>query len=83
MSGTRRGARYHLEVVNRGPKQGPAAHANTGDGQAEVRAEPEQQGLGLGLAIVRLVAEIAGGELTLQMGSDVRGLKAVLELPCS
>jgi two-component system sensor histidine kinase/response regulator len=83
VAGIRDGKNYRIEVVDQGvgmtAEQRTKVDAFTQFG----REKREQQGLGLGLAIVRGVAELSGGELTLETVFGGKGLKATFELPCT
>lgn len=82
VTGTRRGARYSIEVAARSTDLSPAQRASVDAFLQSGRDDPAQTGLGLGLAVVRCMAEITGGQLSLHTGAGVQGLKIVLELPC-
>jgi two-component system sensor histidine kinase/response regulator len=83
VSGTHRGARYRIEVVDQGVGMTEEERGQVDAFKQFGRKEREQQGLGLGLAIVRSAAELAGGFFELRPGAGSQGLKAILELPCN
>lgn len=72
---------YRLEVTDRGPGMAAVERASIAAFRQFGRAQREQQGLGLGLAIVRNIARLHGGSLSLQAVPEEGGLQAVLELP--
>lgn len=73
---------YRLEVVDAGPGMAAVERASIAAFRQFGREKLEQQGLGLGLAIVRTIARLHGGSLTLQaLAEEGGGLHAVLELP--
>ena len=75
------GSLYRIEVIDQGPGMSAAERANEAPFTQFGRAKFGQHGLGLGLAIVRSVAQLAGGKFTLAEGPGGRGLRAMLELP--
>jgi two-component system, sensor histidine kinase and response regulator len=73
---------YRLEVTDRGPGMAAVERAGIAAFRQFGRQQHEQQGLGLGLAIVRNVARLHGGSLTLEaLTENAGGLRAMLELP--
>jgi len=72
---------YRIEVTDRGPGMPLEERTSIAAFRQFGRAKHEQQGLGLGLAIVRNIALLHGGSLTLEPGPDGIGLRAILELP--
>ncbi len=72
---------YGIEVVDEGPGMTAAERAAVAPFTQFGRKLREQQGLGLGLAIVRSVAQLAGGKLSLEDGPGGRGLKVTVLLP--
>lgn len=72
---------YRLEITDRGA----GMTAEEGEAVAAFRqfrrAKQEQQGLGLGLAIVRNIALLHHGSLSLEPGPEGRGLRTIIELP--
>ena len=83
VTGTRSDGRYHITIVDQGAGMTAEQCAQAGAFKQFNRNEHHQDGLGLGLGIARSVAEIAGGQLTLQPGPGGRGLQASLDLPCA
>ena len=83
VTGTQSDGRYHITIVDQGAGMTAEQCAQAGAFKQFNRNEHHQDGLGLGLGIARSVAEIAGGQLTLQPGPDGRGLQASLNLPCA
>lgn len=82
VKGAERAGRYLIEVLDQGSGLTPEQCGSVAPFRQFGRKQQNQQGLGLGLAIVRSVAEIAGGTCRLQRGPDDRGLHAILDLPC-
>ncbi|MBL9214696.1 MAG: response regulator [Opitutaceae bacterium] len=72
---------YQVEVLDQGPGMTLAEQEAIGAFRQFGRARHEQQGLGLGLAIVRNVAQLHQGSLSLEPGPNGVGLRARLELP--
>lgn len=73
---------YRLEVTDQGPGMAAVERASVAAFRQFGRQRQEQQGLGLGLAIVRNVARLHGGSLSLEaVVEGGGGLRAVLELP--
>ncbi len=73
---------YRLEIIDAGPGMAAVERASIAPFRQFGRARQEQQGLGLGLAIVRNVARLHGGSLSLQAVEEGSGgLHAILELP--
>lgn len=81
VTGTDTTGRYTIAVTDQGPGLTAEQCRTFGPFVQFGRAKREQQGLGLGLASAQLVAELAGGRLTLEPGPDGRGLRAVMDLP--
>lgn len=79
--GTVGAGRYRIEVVDAGCGLSAEQRSRVGPFVQFDRASREQQGLGLGLAIVRAVAEMAGGSMRLEEASPGPGLRVILELP--
>jgi CheY-like chemotaxis protein len=82
VTGTCHSGRYRIEIADQGPGMTAEQRARaTGFTQFE-KGRRNQQGLGLGLAIARIAAELAGGQLLLEAaGPGQRGLRACLDLP--
>lgn len=72
---------YRIEVTDRGPGMSVEERSSIAAFRQFGRAKHEQQGLGLGLAIVRNIAQLHQGSLSLEPGPDGVGLRAILELP--
>ena len=83
VTGTREGPRYEIEIIDQGIGMTAEQRASVAAFTQFERQEREQQGLGLGLVIARSVAELSGGQLTLEDGPGFRGLTAVIDLPCN
>lgn len=82
VTGTRQADRYRIQVIDRGPGMTAEQRADIAAFTQFGRSQHEQQGLGLGLAIAKMAAELAGGQLLLEaVGPGDRGLKATLDLP--
>jgi signal transduction histidine kinase len=82
VAGIRDGKHYRIEVVDQGVGMTAEQRTKIDAFKQFGREKREQQGLGLGLAIVRGVAELAGGELILETVFGGKGLKVTFELPC-
>jgi two-component system sensor histidine kinase/response regulator len=80
VTGTLLGSVYQIEVLDRGPGMTAEERASETPFTQFDRTRHARQGLGLGLTIVRSVAKLAGGRLTLEYGPGGSGLRAVLEL---
>jgi len=72
---------YRLKVADRGAGMTAEERDAIAAFRQFRRAKQEQQGLGLGLAIVRNIAALHHGSLTLEPGDGGHGLRAILELP--
>jgi two-component system, sensor histidine kinase and response regulator len=72
---------FRIEVTDRGPGLSAAEREGIAAFKQFGRAKFEQQGLGLGLSLVRNIARLHHGSLTLAPGPDGTGLHAILELP--
>lgn len=83
VAGIRDRNHYRIEVVDQGVGMTAEQRMKVDAFRQFGREKREQQGLGIGLAIVRSLAELAGGELTLETVFAGKGLKATFELPCS
>lgn len=81
VTGQRQGEEYHITVCDRGLSMTAEERASIGPFTQFGRNKREQQGLGLGLAIVRSVAQYAGGRLALDSGPGDVGLAVTLQLP--
>lgn len=83
ITGTRRGPRYEIEIIDQGQGMTAEQRANVAPFAQFGRDKHEQQGLGLGLVIARSVVELGGGVFSLETDPVHGGLTAVLDLPCS
>ncbi len=72
---------YRIEVTDHGPGMTVEERESIAAFRQFARARQEQQGLGLGLAIVRNIAQLHRGSLSLESGPDGTGLRATLDLP--
>lgn len=80
LAGRREGDRVHVTVEDDGPGIEPGVRASVL--RRGVRADEASPGSGLGLAIVRDLAELHGGNITLE-SSALGGLRARLDLPAA
>ncbi len=81
VTGIRNDASYRLTIADQGPGLALEQLAHVGAFTQFDRKIREQQGLGLGLAIARLAAKLAGGELVLNAGAGGKGLQVAFHLP--
>lgn len=75
------GPHYRIEVLDEGPGMTADERSGIAPFTQFGRGRREQQGLGLGLAIVRLLVQVADGNLRLDEGQGGRGLKVTVVLP--
>jgi two-component system sensor histidine kinase/response regulator len=78
---TNQAGRCHIEITDDGVGMTPEQRAQIGAFVQFDRKVREQQGLGLGLAIARMTARLADGDLILEARTGRPGLRAILDLP--
>ena len=83
IQGLKSGSLYTISIEDQGPGMTSEQRAFIGPFTQFERRRKEQQGLGLGLAIASLTATLAGGHLTLEEGSQGRGLRALIHIPAT
>jgi signal transduction histidine kinase len=81
VTGIRKGDGYRITVADQGRGLASEHFSKIGAFTQFDRKRHEQQGLGLGLAIARLAAKLAGGELRLDAGPGTKGLQVEFLLP--